>query len=106
VVAHELQNELFRITQEALVNALKHAAPSQVDVRLCYEPDSVKLVIKDDGRGFEPTAAAGAEAGHFGIVGMRERAARIGGHLDVDSRPGGGTTVAVAVPAFRLEQHA
>jgi signal transduction histidine kinase len=106
VVAHDLQNELFRITQEALVNALKHAAPSQVDVRLCYEAAAVKLVIRDDGRGFEPAQAAGADAGHFGLVGMRERAARIGGSLALDSRPGFGTTIAVAVPAARWEQHA
>ncbi len=92
---HDVQNELFRITQEALVNALKHADARRIDVRLCYDKDSVKLSVTDDGRGFDPNAAPGAQAGHFGLTGVRERTARIGAVLSINSAPDRGTTIEV-----------
>ena len=91
-----LETELLRIAQEAITNALKHAEARHIEVRLCYEGGGVKLSVSDDGRGFEPEQAPGAAAGHFGLVGMRERAARLG-PIEITSRPGGGTRVQVTV---------
>jgi signal transduction histidine kinase/ligand-binding sensor domain-containing protein len=93
-----VETELVRIAQEAVTNALKHAEARHIDVRLCYEGGGVTLTVSDDGRGFEPEGAPGAIAGHFGLVGMRERAARLG-QIDITSRPGQGTKVAVTVSA-------
>jgi signal transduction histidine kinase len=91
-----VSRELLRIAQEALSNALHHAAARHIDVRLCYDHECVKLTVSDDGRGFDPGAAPGAGAGHFGLVGMRERASSIGAFA-VDSQPGKGTKVEVTV---------
>jgi signal transduction histidine kinase/ligand-binding sensor domain-containing protein len=96
-LSNDVQDGLFRIGQEALANALKHAGATHIDVRLCYEERSVKLSVVDDGRGFDPGAAQGPTAGHFGLLGMRERAARIG-ELNIDSRPGAGTRIVITVP--------
>jgi signal transduction histidine kinase/ligand-binding sensor domain-containing protein len=93
-----VETELLRIAQEALANALKHAEARHIEVRLCYEGGGVKLSVSDDGRGFEPDQAPGAGAGHFGLVGLRERAARLG-PLTISSRPGEGTRVEVTVSA-------
>ncbi len=94
---------LYRIAQESLNNVLKHARASKVDIRLCYRsspdggsPDetskAVSLRIKDDGRGFNPAVIP---AGHIGLTIMHERAQAIGASLEVESKPGEGTLVAV-----------
>jgi signal transduction histidine kinase/ligand-binding sensor domain-containing protein len=90
--------ELLRMAQEALANAVKHARARYIRVRLCYDKAAVRLVVSDDGRGFDPDAVVAAQAGHFGLVGLRERAKRLGATLNLDSRPGRGTTVEVTVP--------
>ncbi len=95
-VPNTLQGALFRIAQEAITNAVKHAEASCIVVHLHHRPGSLQLSITDDGKGFDPEAALGAAEGHFGLVGMRERAQRIG-DLQVDSRPGEGTTIRVTV---------
>jgi signal transduction histidine kinase len=87
------QNGLFRIAQEALTNAIKHADPRRVDLQLAYEPDTVVLSVIDDGCGFEEARAADGRTGHFGLLGMRERARALGGELVITSRPGRGTAV-------------
>ena len=92
---HAVEDQLFRIGQEALMNALKHAQAEKIEVRLHYDGARVTLTISDDGRGFDPAAPPGD--GHFGLVGMRERAAAIAATLDLRSTPGAGTTVAVEV---------
>jgi signal transduction histidine kinase/ligand-binding sensor domain-containing protein len=99
----DVEGELSRIVQEAVSNALKHAEARHIVVRLCYEGGGVQLSISDDGRGFDPDQAPGASAGHFGLVGIRERAARLG-QLTVESRPGEGTRIAVTVSAERASQ--
>jgi ligand-binding sensor domain-containing protein/signal transduction histidine kinase len=93
-----IRSELVRIAQEAVTNALRHANARHIEVRTCYEGGGVVLSVSDDGRGFQPEDAPGARSGHFGMVGMRERAARLG-RFEVDSRPGQGTTVTVTVSA-------
>jgi signal transduction histidine kinase len=94
----KVTDELLRMAQEALANAMKHAGASYIRVRLWYEKTEVRLQVSDDGRGFDPGAVVAAKAGHFGLVGLRERAGHLGATLSLDSRPGGGTTVEVTVP--------
>ena len=86
----------YRIVQEALTNALKHAGDARAAVRVLYGPDSLELEIVDDGAG-DPEGAAAPGGGH-GLVGMRERVALYGGHFDADRRPGGGFAVRVLLP--------
>jgi signal transduction histidine kinase/ligand-binding sensor domain-containing protein len=97
-LSHDVQGSVFRIAQEALTNAVKHAEARQIEVRLRYGQDAVGVSVSDDGRGFEPDRLDAARAGHFGLVGMRERASRVGAALTIDSRPGQGTRVDLSVP--------
>ncbi len=90
------EEALYRIAQEALHNALRHGAPSSVDIRLEARNGRVVLEVADDGLGFDPEGAA--PTGQLGIASMRERAVAVGGNLTVASRPGEGTTVRVEVP--------
>lgn len=95
---------LLRIAQEAVANARRHAAATAVTVELAFDADGVRLRVADDGRGFYPATSPGGRC--FGLVGLRERAAEVGGRLRVDSRPGGGTTVTVDVADGRGERAA
>jgi signal transduction histidine kinase/ligand-binding sensor domain-containing protein len=90
-----MESALLRIAQEALHNVKKHAAARNVSIRLEYGADSIALEVQDDGRG----GAVERAAGHFGLVGMRERAAAMGGSLEIISEPGAGTTVRLRAPA-------
>lgn len=85
---------LYRIAQEALQNALRHAGAARVLLRLEISPERARLAIQDDGRGF---AMEGATAGRFGLVGMRERAHLLGGSFQIESSPGAGTRITVEV---------
>jgi signal transduction histidine kinase len=90
---------LYRIAQEALQNVVKHADARSVLVRLAAADDGVRLVVSDDGQGFDEDLVAGAEDRHsYGLVGIRERAELIGASLTLTSRQGMGTTVEVLVP--------
>jgi ligand-binding sensor domain-containing protein/signal transduction histidine kinase len=95
----ETQQHLLRIAQEAVTNAVKHAGAGRVSIQLRWEAGKVFLSVADDGHGFLESAAFSAPDGHFGLLGMRERAVRAGGELRLESRPGGGTRVEVEVPA-------
>ncbi len=93
----DAQLVVYRVAQEALSNAARHSGARHVTARLDRRPDSgVELTVADDGRGF---AFDEAERG-LGIAGMRERALLVGGELTIESRPGRGTTVRLAVPAL------
>jgi signal transduction histidine kinase len=95
-LAPELETVLYRVTQESLTNVGKHANASQVSVSLAAVDGHVRLLIRDDGVGFDPGKATGLVAqGHFGLINMRERVEMVGGKLRVDSSPGRGTTIAV-----------
>ncbi|GID98376.1 two-component sensor histidine kinase [Amorphoplanes digitatis] len=85
---------LLRAAQEALANARRHADAENVAVLLAFGADRVRLVVRDDGRGFEPATAHG-----FGVAGMRARAEQVNGTVTVHSDPGTGTVVEVEVPA-------
>jgi signal transduction histidine kinase len=91
---------LFRIAQEAITNAERHAGASHVAVGLNFDPGGLRLLIKDDGAGFELADHPEGDGGHsLGLPGMTERAHLIGGRLAVHSAPGAGTTVDIWVPA-------
>ncbi len=90
---------LYRICQEALANVARHAGAGRVNVRLVATPEQVRLVVEDDGRGFD---ASGAPGERHGLVGMNERTRMLGGSLDVRSSPGTGTRVDATVPLEKL----
>jgi signal transduction histidine kinase len=92
-----VKHHLLRIAQEAITNAVRHAAAKTITITLAYEPTSVALSISDDGNGFIPSEVLTKGIGHFGLRGLRGRAAKIGGELDIISAPGHGTTVLVVV---------
>ena len=94
----EFEQHLLRIAQEAVINVLKHAGAKEVWVKLHREARKLYLKVVDNGRGFEQTDAFSSLGGHFGLIGMRERAERLGGELHLHSHPGEGTQVEVTVP--------
>jgi signal transduction histidine kinase len=93
----ERDGEILRIAQEALHNALRHADAERVAVRLYTDNGELLLEVKDDGVGFDQSAPE-LRSKHLGLTSMEERARRLRGRLEIDSRPGKGTTVRLAVP--------
>ncbi|MFC9175575.1 sensor histidine kinase [Streptomyces sp. NPDC057107] len=101
-VHDEVAATLLRIAGEALANTGRHAAASRVGVTLSFMDDELALDVRDDGCGFDPSALAPAgRTGGFGLGGMRARAERIAGTVEVESEPGGGTAVSARVPLVR-----
>jgi signal transduction histidine kinase len=96
----ERELALFRVAQEALTNARKHAQASQVRVRLAFAPRRVTLTVADDGVGLPDGAGRGRPGAHsgLGLVGMRERIAVLGGQFRLDRPPGGGTRLVAQLP--------
>jgi signal transduction histidine kinase len=90
------QNHLLRIAREAVFNAARHADPDHITVRLAYNTDAVTLEINDNGNGFD--TARKPPTGHFGLVGMRERANKIHADFSIESTLGSGTTLRVRLP--------
>jgi signal transduction histidine kinase len=80
----------------------RHAQATRVGLTLSYMPHEVALDVRDDGRGFDP-APAGAAAGGFGLVAMRQRIEGLSGTVQVESEPGGGTAISACVPAAAAE---
>jgi signal transduction histidine kinase len=91
----EVETALYRIVQESLTNVVKHARARHVSIALTRMEGSVTAVVEDDGQGFDPDEAP---SGGFGLIGMRERLALLGGRLRIESSPGAGTTIAADVP--------
>ena len=91
----EVEIALYRIVQESLTNVVKHARARRVSILLARRNEAVKVVIEDNGQGFDPSEDAD---GGFGLVGMRERLALLGGRLEVESSGDDGTTIAAEVP--------
>jgi signal transduction histidine kinase len=94
----ETEEALYRIAQEALHNVVRHATARQVRVELVQDQARVRLVIADDGVGFDPEAVP---KGHLGLEGMRARVSRLGGRFEIATRPGGGTRIIVTIPLAR-----
>ena len=100
----ETERELLRVTQEAIHNVKKHAGASQLWVQLEYGPEAIALEVRDDGLGSALLRAHDRFPGHFGLTGMRERAAAIGGKLEVTSAPETGTSVRLCAPAPEVKR--
>ena len=98
-VSPDVERELLRIGQEAINNAIHHGRATRIRVDLRHESGRVRLRVSDNGCGFDVPSALSDVAGHYGVVGMRERAARLGGALVLTSTPQRGTLVDVHVPA-------
>lgn len=96
-LAPRTENELLRIGQEAITNAIKHASPRRIEVRLVFREKQVELIVRDDGVGFDPKRVV-AGCGRFGLVGMRERAAQLGAELEITSEPGRGSRIGLRAP--------
>jgi signal transduction histidine kinase len=94
-LSSDAQVVVYRVAQEALVNAARHSGASRIEVNLEPRDSKVRLEVSDNGSGF----AFAEEGKGLGLSGMRERALLVGGTLDIDSRPGKGTSVVLAVPA-------
>lgn len=102
-----MEREFLRVAQEAIHNAKKHAEANNLGVQLEYGPAEIALEVRDDGRGFALNhngsngTAPDSPPGHYGLTGMKERAAAVGGTLEVTSKTGEGTTVRLRVPAAK-----
>ncbi len=99
-LAAEVELALYRMAQEALNNAARHAAAGRIEVGLEFEAGLLRLSVGDDGRGFTLPAARAtfARQGHFGLLGLHERAELIGAHLRIQAAPGNGTVIEVSLP--------
>ncbi|UNU44465.1 hypothetical protein EAO27_18440 [Sphingopyxis sp. YF1] len=92
--------EIERICEEAIRNVVHHSEAGTLRIDLLWGARDLKLALRDDGKGIpEDVASQGSRSGHYGLVGMRERAERIGADLTVSSRPGSGTEVVLSIPA-------
>jgi signal transduction histidine kinase len=95
----EIETTLFRVTQEALTNVRKHALASRVRVALDRSGGAVRLLVRDEGRGFQPDEATkgNGPGERVGLSSMRERVSLLGGRFELHSEPGSGTTVKAEV---------
>ena len=94
-----VEENLLRICQEALTNVIKHSDAILATIVLEFDAENVVLQIKDDGKGFVPGDCVGPRDGHFGLLGMAERAKRLSGQVVISSMVGSGTTVRVEIPS-------
>jgi signal transduction histidine kinase len=95
----EMETVLYRIAQEALNNVAKHARATKVDLIVERRLDQISLMVEDNGVGFEEKRTFVADDRRMGLIGMRERAALVGGTLAVESNPGHGSTIVARIPA-------
>jgi signal transduction histidine kinase len=97
-LAAKVEDNLLRIGQESITNALKYARAKRIQIELIYQSQFVLLRIEDNGQGFDLANFAATDGVHFGLLGMRERAKQLGGRLSIQSHPGQGTEIVVEVP--------
>jgi signal transduction histidine kinase/ligand-binding sensor domain-containing protein len=93
-----LRDEIYAIAREAVRNAFRHAQARNIEADITYSERLLRLRIRDDGKGIDPEIVAEGRAGHYGVSGMRERAKRIGGKLDVWTGTGAGTEIDLSIP--------
>ncbi len=95
-----VRDEVHRIASEAMRNAFRHAQATRIDVEIWYERRQLRLRVRDDGKGIEQRVLVeGAQPGHFGLAGMRERAKLVGGKLAILSNPDSGTEIELTIPS-------
>jgi signal transduction histidine kinase len=94
----ETEDELLRIGQEAVSNAVRHGRATKIEVALDYGEDALSLRVSDDGAGFVPAGFPAGTGAHLGLMNMKERAEKIGGHVRISSQPGHGTAVLAVAP--------
>jgi len=94
----EVKYNLLCIAQEAIANSVKHSGAHMIEIGLSCSGRNLRLSVRDDGRGISRDAHAGGHAGHYGLVGMKERASQIGADFELVSAPGRGTKISVQVP--------
>jgi signal transduction histidine kinase len=98
-LARPLEDAAFKVGREAIFNAVRHAEARRIEIVVDFGATRFRLEVRDDGRGFTPEEGdAARRMGHFGLSGIRDRAARAGGHCEVLARPGAGTVVALELP--------
>ncbi|MDZ4402877.1 sensor histidine kinase [Prosthecobacter sp.] len=97
-LSQRVEFQLLRIVQESITNALKHAQAETITVRFHFTQDELTVTITDDGTGFDATQPPAVHSTRFGLLGMRERAAKIRASIDIQSTPGTGSTVSVTAP--------
>jgi signal transduction histidine kinase/streptogramin lyase len=100
-----IRDDVYRIGREALANTFRHAGATRVEIELEYSVDGLRVCVRDDGCGMAPSIVEAGRPGHWGILGMRERAERIGATLTVLSAPSAGTEVELLVPGQIAFQH-
>jgi signal transduction histidine kinase len=94
-----VQEQIYRIAREALVNALRHSEATSIEAEVEYLPGRLRVVVRDNGCGIDPEVIrSGRRDGHWGMASMRERAENIGAQLKVGSRPAAGTDVELSIP--------
>ncbi|HEY6893101.1 MAG TPA: ATP-binding protein, partial [Rhodanobacteraceae bacterium] len=95
-----VRDEVYQICREALINAFQHAEATLIEVQLNYGLQIFAAHVRDDGMGIDPeTLKAGKKAGHWGLIGMRERAREVGGYVEIWSGSRPGTEIQLQVPA-------
>jgi signal transduction histidine kinase len=92
-------DQLFLITREALLNALRHSQATRIDAEIAYSPRKLRITVRDNGTGIEPELLHSGRKAHWGLTVMRERAANIGAHLRIRTRPNAGTEVFLSHPS-------
>ncbi|HSJ03496.1 MAG: sensor histidine kinase, partial [Verrucomicrobium sp.] len=97
-LSRDVMGNLLLLMQEGVANAFRHGQAAEVLVSLEYGDEELELRIEDNGRGFIVSAAPGTKKGHFGLEGMRERMQRLGGTVQIASKPGSGTRITVRLP--------
>ena len=103
-----IRDEVYHIGRELLVNAFRHSRASRIEIELEYAPRRFRLVVRDNGCGINPQVLRTGREGHWGLLGMRERAERVGARLEVWSRAAAGTEVVLSVPssiAFEMKSN-
>jgi signal transduction histidine kinase len=91
-------HQIFLITREALLNALRHSQAKKIEVEIEYSPRKLRVTVRDDGTGIDPELLRSGRKSHWGLTVMRERAANIGAHLRIWSKPNAGTELVLSLP--------
>ena len=94
-----LQDDAYRIARELLRNAFRHARASRIEAEIRYDDAQLRVRIRDNGKGIEPETLTAGRAGHWGLLGMRERAKRIGARLEFWTGAGAGTEAELSIPS-------